>query len=286
MHAPIRPIEGRWPRLVQRRLGRFFWCDPAVMLDEQPTADAFRRVMSALHVGNTIKITGIDRHPEADALLVENVQVENAAILDIGASDGSTSVDLIKKLPGFRSYTITDLFFYLQAARVGSHVVFHDQDGKAILVAGRRMVAWPSLSRLVRAIYWPVIRRASRPGTIQARVLLLNPEARLVISTDPRVDFRAHDVFTPWDGPTPDIIKVANLLRRLYFDDDQIRRGLRALLSSLDEGGHLLLVDNPRIPGIDERACLYRRQGGRFALIGQTPHPAEIDDLVRLVTIS
>jgi chemotaxis methyl-accepting protein methylase len=146
------------------------------------------------------------------------------------------------------------------------------------------MIAWHNLSRLGRAIYWPVIRRAHRPETTRARVLLLNPDARHVVSADPRVDFRVHDVFTPWDGPRPDIIKVANLLRRLYFDDEQIRRGLRALLSSLDEGGHLLLVDNPRIAGIDERACLYRRQDGGFALVAQTPHPAEIDDLVRLVT--
>ena len=42
--------------------------------------------MSAFAVGDTIKITGVRRHPDADRLLLDNIDVSNASILDVGAS--------------------------------------------------------------------------------------------------------------------------------------------------------------------------------------------------------
>lgn len=70
------------------------------------------------------------------------------------------------------------------------------------------------------------------------------------MTADPRVSYRVHDVFTAWPGDQPDVIKVANLLRRLYFSDADITRALCAIHESPAEGGHLLVVDNSRIPGI------------------------------------
>ena len=64
-----------------------------------------------MHVGGTIKITGGNRHPVADQMLIDNVDLSDATIVDIGASDGSTSVDLIGKLPALKRYVIADLHF-------------------------------------------------------------------------------------------------------------------------------------------------------------------------------
>jgi hypothetical protein len=117
-------------------------------------------------------------------------------------------------------------------------------------------------------------------------VLLLGPEARQLMRRDARVSTRVHDVFEPWPSPAPSVIKVANLLRRLYFSDDDIRRALTALLESLDEGGHLLVVDNPRIAGIAVRAGLYRREGGRFVQVARTPDEPEIADLLATASLA
>lgn len=279
MHLPVRPLRGRWPARLERRLTRFFWADPAVILAPDATPDAYRSAMSALHVGATIKITGAGRHPAADALVTEHLDTSDAAIVDIGASDGSTSVDLIHRLGRFRSYTIADLYLYVDAIRTGRHLLLDSSDGELILVCGPRLVAWPSLSRAVRIGYRPLAAWIRRRGT-PSRVLLLNPAARDLIARDPRVGYQVHDVFTPWPGPPPDLIKVANLLRRLYFDDDHIRAALAALHASLPDGGHLLVVDNPRIAGIGERGGLYRRAGDWFERVASTPDRPEIDDLV------
>jgi hypothetical protein len=280
MRAPIRPLSGRWPSSIEARAGRFFWIDPTVILDDNVDPDIFRSAMSALHVGDTIKITGSNRHPLSDALLIDNVKLEGARIVDIGASDGSTSVDLIKKLPTFGAYVIADLYLHLETIKLGRHMFLYDHSGECVLVVGPRVVAWPTQSRWVYRLYRPLIARASRHGQQGPRILLLNPAARAIVAADPRVSYTTHDAFTVWPGQQPDVIKVANLLRRLYFSDEMIAQAVGALLSSLGEGGHLLMVDNPRIAGIAERGGLYRRSGQQFVAIARTPETPEIDDLI------
>lgn len=249
------------------------------MLQAEPSAEDFRDAMSIIHVGETIKITGANRHGAADALLLDNVDLSVASIVDLGASDGSTSAELLAKLPGFGSYVIADLYLTLRAVELGRFVLFFDRDDTCVLVAGRRLLAWPSLTRTVRLLSSPLIARARRrPGR---EVQLLGPDAGRWLRTDPRVSARAHDVFERWPAPAPDVIKVANVLRRLYFTDEQILRALQSLLDSLDDGGHLLILDNPRVAGIDLRAGLYRRTDGRFRLVAQTPEAPEIADLLR-----
>lgn len=153
-----------------------------------------------------------------------------------------------------------------------------------MLIVGRRTLAWPGLSRPVARLHRRTLDHARRSLTADGReVLLLNPAVRRLLATDPRVTYRPHDVFQPWTGEPPDVIKIANVLRRLYFSDKDISRALTMLLTGLTEGGQLLLVDNPRIPGIAYRAGLYRRDRDRFTLVDQTMNAPEIADLVEAV---
>ena len=148
--------------------------------------------MSLLHVGATIKITGTARHGAADELLGQ-LDLRHATVADIGVSDGSTAVDLVARLGRFASYTLADLYLVIDAVRVGRRVVFLDPEGRCILVAGRRFLAWPSLSRTVRLLCAPLLWRSRlRP---RQPVLLLGPEARGLVDRDPRVGARVHDVF-------------------------------------------------------------------------------------------
>ncbi len=285
MHAPVRPLNGAWPAIMEQRLKRFFWNNPTVIVNPDVSAADFRTAMSAIHVGDTIKITGANRHPEADALLIDNVDLADAEIVDIGASDGSTSVDLIGRLPGFGSYTIADLFFHISFVRSGRRVLFYDHDGHCILIVGPRFLAWPGQSKAVEFLYRLVIARAARLSGRRTEVLLLNPDAREMIRNDDRITYRVHDVFQPWTGKPPTVIKVANLLRRLYFSDEKIVQGLNTILQSLAEGGYLLMVDNHRIKGLPSRGGLYQRDGGRFTTVACTEHAPEIDDLIRQVGV-
>jgi hypothetical protein len=280
VRAPVRPLRGTLPKGLESRFARFVWTDPRIVSDPDCTPERFRAAMAAFHVGKTIKITGVGRHGDADDLLVTHVSTSGRTVVDIGASDGSTSVELIAKLPDVGRFVIADLYFHLESYTWGGSTYYYGPDGDLILVAGRRTLAWPTLSRLLATWHR---RGATRARAIGARtdVLLLNPQARRLLADDDRVEMAVHDVFTPWPDPKPDVIKVANVLRRLYFSDDEISAALDALLASLPRGGHLLVVDNPRIEGIRERAGLYRRDGDGFVAIARTESIPEIDDLVR-----
>jgi len=100
------------------------------LVSDEPDPDLFRTIMSQLYVGGTVKITGAHRHPAADDLLLDNVDVTEKAIADIGASDGSTSLDLIERLPGFASFTIADLHLTITAVRVGRHFMTSSRSGR------------------------------------------------------------------------------------------------------------------------------------------------------------
>ena len=280
LRFPVRPIMGRWPGWLEALIGRV-WTDPAAMFDPAAPDEVFAKAVGAVELGGTFKITQPDRHAACDDLLLDHVPLAGATIVDIGASDGSTSVDLIARLPAdFAAYVIADRYLEVQAAHVGGcTLLFDPDDGRCILAFGKRWLAWPHRSRAIRLACSPLLV-AERVGRRQrASVPLLNPRARALVAADPRVTVRVHDVFRPWDGPRPDVVKVANLLRRVYFDDDQIQAALDAIRTSLPEGGHLLVVDNPYLP-IDARAGLYRRDGDRFALVALTAEVPEINDLV------
>lgn len=283
MRFPVRPLRGSLPARVEHAARRFVWDDPRVVLDPDVTPEAFRTAMDAIEVGGTVKITKADRHPDADALLLDNVDTTGLTIVDLGASDGSTSVDLIRRLPAFASFVIADLFLTLDVVSARGRDLFFDHDGTCVLVAGRRLLAWPTRSRLVRLLTAPLVRRIMRRGTPPRQVSLLNPATRAVIAADPRVRTAVHDIFRPWPAPAPDVIKVANVLGP-YFDDDTIVRALQALHDGLAEGGHLLLVDNGRITGAEPRAGLYRRTSDGFERVAQTRTVPQLDALVPRVS--
>lgn len=278
--VPIRPIRRRWPAGLERRFETYFWTDPRVILDDNADPDDFRDAMSAILVGDTFKCTAANRHAACDSLLLDNIDVTSANIVDIGASDGSTSIDLIAKLPNFKSYVIADLYLTVWTITILRHTLFYDPEGDCILVSGARCLAWPGLSRLIRLIYAPLIAVAARRPELRREALLVNPETRTLLAADPRVTVRTHDVFRRWGGDPPDVIKVANLLRRLYFSDEDICLALGTLMEGLPEGGHLLVVDNPYIEGIPTRGGLYRRHNDRFVAVASTDEIPEIHDLV------
>jgi hypothetical protein len=73
VRAPVRPLRGRWPSVLERLANRFVWDDPAVVLDPAVPSERFSAAMAAFTVGSTIKITGSDRHPHVDQLLLDHV---------------------------------------------------------------------------------------------------------------------------------------------------------------------------------------------------------------------
>ncbi len=280
MRAPVKLSGGHWPERI-RELRWVPWInDPRVAASPDPDPAAFSAAMSAFHVGDTFKITARGRHRISNQVLIDHVDLRGATILDIGASDGGTSVDLIEQANAdFAEYFITDRHLTVEAANVGRHVVFFDGSGRCILIGGPGYVAYPADSRRVARTWSRLIRkaRASVPRSIQ----LINPDARRLIENDPRVSIREHDLFAPWDGPEPDVVKVANLLNRAYFSESDLVRAIDVLRSTVRDGGHLLIIDNPVDPtDTTARTGLYRRVGEELQAVATGQPSPEVATLI------
>jgi hypothetical protein len=166
-------------------------------------------------------------------------------ILDVGASDGSTSLDLIRQLgTNFDRYFVTDLNL---SASFGYHrgvLYFFDRHGRCTLRASRRFIVYSDtdgaqalLSKLAK---W-LISRSRKVGD-RREVLLIQPELVNLASEDRRVSILFYDIFTPWKGEPPDLIKIANLLNGKYFSAAQMRQAISIQCANLAAAGRLLLV--------------------------------------------
>jgi len=213
-------------------------------------------------------------------LLIKHLDLSKAKIVDIGASDGSTSLDLVRRISSFESFVIADLYLTVSTVAIGRHILFYEPNGECVLVVGSRFIGWPTLSKAILLLYSPLVWLASRRSSRQREVLLLNPATRSLLMEDARVSVRVHNVFERWEGVPPDIIKVANLLRRMYFSDKDICMAVDVLRQSLRDGGFLLIVEDPLLEGSPSQAGLYHRDKDRFVAIAQTERRPEIHDLV------
>jgi hypothetical protein len=271
--VPIRLAVEGWPKALQRgKVRNLFVHDPAAIADPDADWEAFTRAMSQVNIGGTAKITWPGRQADADRLLMEHVDTDGAHIVEMGASDGTTAVDLIERLGDrFASYTITDRWIRVTITRHAG-VWWVWRDGRCIVASNGRVITWPDQSAALTRLLSPLMSAAARGA--HRDVLMLNPTTRAVLDADPRVTWLEHDVFTPLPEPV-DVIKVGNLLRRVYFTDDQIRLALRALHAGLVAGGHLLIADHLT----QAAAGLYRKTPTGFEPIAETAR-SEIHELV------
>lgn len=236
------------------------------------TGEAFTRAASALKLRGAFKTTAGGRHAASNALAADVFAGRSPSILDVGASDGSTSLDLMEALAGgFSRYVVTDLFVEAACARRGRRVFFYDR-GRAEVAAGPVFVAYadtagalPGMGLFARAL----LAAAPRPlpealEAPEAVCGLMRPELLAMARRDRRVTVRAYDMFEPFSGSAEaaggfDLVKAANVLNPVYFGPERLRQALGNLGRAVAEGGRLLVVDNR--PGEAEAATLLRREG-------------------------
>jgi SAM-dependent methyltransferase len=209
--------------------------------------ERFALLVSATTSSARRKTTHPRRHPETDARIARLCAGRRPVVLDVGVSDGVTALELIERLgDGFAQYVATDASFRLRTATKGATLYGLSPEGECLFAATPSLVIYPSiegawfpLGALARRVLAGVPANG-RDGTI----CLAQPELRRLAERDTRVELREASVFEPWSGPTPDLVKVANVLNRDAFDEDRIQVALCHLRDALRPGGHLFLTEN------------------------------------------
>ena len=246
MRLPIKLNKAGWPSPFADLFLAFHDPRPLAYKPFAISADQFSASVSSLQFGVTFKTTHPGRHAQSNRFLRETYRGSRPVILDVGASDGSTSLDLIQDLgSNFAYYYVTDLNLSVRCGYDSKGVVyFVDQNGSCILRASERLLVYSDTSRAklpLRLIARTLLAKCRNAGGWR-NLVLIQPALRRRAKCDPRIIIQRYDIFAPWSGPPPDLVKVANLLNNDYFSDSQIRKALQVQCSNLAPNGRLQLI--------------------------------------------
>jgi hypothetical protein len=246
MRLPIKLNQAGWPSFFSRFT--FVFDDPRPLAQTELgklSPSELSKAISSLNFGVDFKSTYAGRHKRSDRLVADLYRESRPVILDIGASDGSTSLDLIRSLSDFARYFVTDLNLSAFCGKTRREVVyFMSLEHSCTMRASRRFLVYAETHRAVfpLALLAKALISGNRGVTHWHKVLFVQPELIKLTQHDPRISISRYDLFTKWSGQPPDLIKIANLLNPKYFTKEAIKRALEVQCGNLGIGGRLLLV--------------------------------------------
>ena len=289
MRAPLKLNRAFWPRALTALLPSA--ADPRVLSDTRITEREFTDAVSTLRFGKTYKTTRKSRFPRTIGYL-SSLRFETAPIiLDVGASDGIASLDVMTAVRHARYY-VTDAHVSVFACARGETRYFYSANGECILVSDPAWIVYPDVEGAIPpfgAIARRFFRRVLSLGPAAESIPLINPRLR----TMPRGVLRIeqYDVLDPWPHEKADIVIAANILNRGYFSSASLSRALDNLVAALADGGRLALIENrPReAHGTDpaqpesadevEQATIFRSCDGRLEIEHRIGAGSEIEAL-------
>lgn len=217
-------------------------------------ATLFSQAISQINVNETYKTTGLERTRLADtAILRLATRFDAVRLLDVGVSDGSASVHLLRALPNLKETLLTDLHPVLY--RRGSAWLQLFLDGQCRILGIKFIGLYLNLS----------LDRKLDPGPFDA-IETANPLLRenLGIST-----IRSFNAFTDRLPESAQVIKCANILNRAYFSDADLRAAVGNLSRSLAPGGVLVISHNNGKYAEGEAFLALQRQGDTLVLVDE-----------------
>jgi hypothetical protein len=119
--------------------------DPREVMREGTTREQFARAVSSIKIGTTWRTTRPSRHALSDQVVLELALARGRpVILDVGASDGCTSLDLIEKLGrDFERFYVTDASLGVDVMEAGGATYFyHPPTGQCIMRVGAGLIVY------------------------------------------------------------------------------------------------------------------------------------------------
>lgn len=250
--------------------------DPRDLLDTSIDPKEFSKLMRVFKFGNTFKSTSFNRYPETQKFLSNYHFPDRPIVLDIGSSDGLASLGLIENL-NFKHYYLTDLNPYVYFKKRGNNIYFYDEKGFLILFSSGLFVIYPQeLNWIFSKIFFSKTHKINKKLLLDLSLLkLINP---MIEMSNLKVEFNKYDMFEVWPKENVDLIILANILNRTYFNDLEITRVLNNLIVHCNEGALLAVIDNR--PNLDEKSSIFKLSRGKIFLEHRINEGCDIENLV------
>lgn len=219
----------------------------------------FSEAMASFRFESVFKTTGANRHLQTQRFLKEYITTNNKVIIDIAASDGSTSLYFIKQLNhSFKKYYVTDYNIKCSYANKNGYTYFFNQLNTCFLIASKKFVFYPDDTWFFNFLFRNKINRLK--NTNKTELLFCNQRLLQLRDSDARIVIMPYNIFEQWKEEKADLMIVGNLLNRAYFSDGQIKNALSNCYTALSDDGLIAIIRNELINGNEiEHANVYRK---------------------------
>lgn len=248
--------------------------NPACLLEENLSNSIFSDAVSSFKFGKTFKTTTPNRHYNTDNFILDYCH-PSFNFLDVGASTGITSLELMHKLDfKFNKFYVTDFNLSVELVNNNGSQYFFNDNGECILIANKSYIVYPQESSLLAKIKNKGVEKAR--ALDKEKILLINPDLKEKIDELEYIHLKRYNVMSQWDGESLNIIKAANLFNRSYFSDQEILDGIRNLYDVLRDEGLLVIIDNREI----EKSSIFQKNSSSLTSINTINGGTEIHSLI------
>lgn len=268
-------------------------CPGAADVSDTSRSDRFSLILHDLRMGGAWKRTNRGRLQQTEEMLCRYINAEprdGVTLLDIGASDGITTVEAVRALR--RTFgekveaIVADRNLWLLRYRRGPVVEYRAADGEPVMARigrlGIRLArprhGSPSDANWLTRLY---LRCAGFRSAMhrEAQIPLVHPAAR----REPGVAVMELDCLTSKECLKDRIaaIRASNVLNLGYFALPQLRLAVGHLHGYLRDGGCLVVSRNHDEPnGERENGSVWLKDGARFRWVGDFGVGSEIRQIV------
>jgi hypothetical protein len=260
MKFPVKFNRAFWPGFLTQFLPSAD--DPRPLALGSADETDFSKMVSTFKFGSTFKSTRPSRFPMTLAQLASIPNAFPLTILDIAASDGVTSLDMMRTLL-YKKYFVTDLNLEVLFSESSGTTYFYTNQGNCILAVNDPWIIYSDEKNALfpfKQIATSKIKSAPEFQKGFTKITLISPQ--LLAPGRERVEIKQYDIFQKWPFEKADLILAANILNREYFKEEAILTAFGNLLEALEEGGWVVVVDNRRI----ERATIFQLIDGCLAV--------------------
>ncbi len=247
--------------------------------------DKFSEALTTFNFFGVFKTTKAGRHRQTQLFIKSQLPLieQPVSLLDIGASDGSTSLDWITLMNGrLKKYYVTDYNIKCTYAQYKGYTYFFNDKNECFLAASRKFVFYPVNAWLFDLLFKKPL--AAVKLLPKHDLLFINRDLQQKQQQDSRIEIMQYNIFEPWAREKTDMVIVGNLLNQAYFTDSQLELGIRNCYDALHDNGLLIIIRNSlnENGSENEKSTIYKKDAsaGTLIKIHAVNGGIEIDDLV------
>lgn len=287
MYQNIKLNKGYWKRIVP--FLKYGTPDPLQVFSDDH--EKFSAAMKAFKINGVNKNTRSGRHRETQLYL--SAQIRNLgkapAILDIGASDGVTSLEMMRAISdNFKKYYVTDYNIKCDYVKYKGYTYFFNSADNCFMIASRKFIFYPVNKRFFDFLFKKRINKIKNEP--RQELLLINKELQAKKESDDRIEIMRYNVFEPWTREKVDVLIVGNLLHEVYFTRPEIREGLCQCYDALVNNGILVMIRNTVTDAGKnlEKSTVYKKNGAsrRFEKVLDVNEGVEINEFLLSLNFS